>query len=216
MCKDLGGSTILLKQDFACANLDRFVDCQAHFSESTPDSFHNWISSMDLICSEKGNNAFYIGLFGSSMMLGLMVGSIAITNLSDIFGRKKVLQLSLAISNIALVLILLCQDSYALTILSTFVFGMVAASRYSVSFMYSVELSTSSNSEFFGALCLVGDSCSSVVIGFYFVFFKSFDVSLWTLLGLQVASMVVLQRQVPESPRYLFTKNKKTEFIEAI
>ena len=55
-----------------------------------------------------------------------------------------------------------------------------------------------------------------MVIGIYFVFFKSFDVSLWTLLLLQIASMVVLQRYVPESPRYLFTKNNKAEFIEAI
>ena len=61
---------------------------------------------MDLVCSQKGNNAYYIGLFGSSVMLGLMVGSIVITNLSDIFGRKKVLQLSMAISNIALVLVI--------------------------------------------------------------------------------------------------------------
>lgn len=98
---------------------------------------------MDLVCSAKGNNAYFIGLFGSSMMLGLMIGSIVITSLSDIFGRKKVLQLSLAISNIALVLIIFGQYSYTFTILSTFVFGMVAASRYSVSYMYSVELSTS-------------------------------------------------------------------------
>jgi hypothetical protein len=51
MCKDLNGSSILLKQDFACDNLDLYVDCQAHFAASTSDTFHNWISQMDLVCS---------------------------------------------------------------------------------------------------------------------------------------------------------------------
>ena len=93
---------------------------------------------------------------------------------------------------------------------------MAAASRYSISYMYSVELSTSKNSKYYGVLCLVGDSSSSVILGIYFIFFKSFDFSLWTLLLLQILSMLILHRYVPESPRYLYTKNIKNEIIYAI
>ena len=93
----------------------------------------------------------------------------------------------------------------------------MAASRYSVIYLYNfVELLTSNNTEFFGVVCLVGDSCLTVVIGIYFIFFKSFVVNLCTLLLLQIALMLALKQYMTESPMYLFTKNDKAEFIEGI
>jgi MFS family permease len=98
---------------------------------------------MDLYCADE--NKFSISLFGSSLMVGLMVGSVFLTNLSDIFGRKPILLFALGLNTIMTVPLILFQNNYWVSIFATFLFGITAACRYSVSYMYSVELSTTQN-----------------------------------------------------------------------
>jgi MFS family permease len=146
------------------------------------DTFDNWISRMNFICPNRKVHAFLISLFGTSMLLGFMIGSLTLTNLSDIYGRKPLLVLSLLISTIVTFPLIFYQDNFWLTIFFSFIFGISASSRYSVAYIYSVELSTSPNCYLYGTMCMFGDSMSSVLIGIYFVFFKSFDTSLWFMI----------------------------------
>ena len=125
-------------------------------------------------------------------MLGLTIGSFFFTNLCDIYGRKKVLLISLFVSNLSLLPIILGQSNYALTLISTFIFGITASVRYSVSYLLSTELTTSNNSELYGILCLVGDSIGALVVGAYFYFFKDMNTGLWTLIVVQTLCIVVL------------------------
>ena len=99
---------------------------------------------MDLYCAEENN--LKISLFGSSLMVGLMVGSVFLTNLSDVYGRKPILLFALGLNTIMTIPLILFQNNYWITIFTTFLFGITAACRYSVSYMYSVELSTKKNS----------------------------------------------------------------------
>jgi len=145
-----------------------------------------------------------------------MLGSLLLTNLSDLYGRKPVVICSTAVSSLLIIPIIFCQTAYKSTLVATLLFGMMGACKYSVSYMYSVELSTSINSNYFGLMCLVGDSLSSVLLGIYFIFFKSFNVSLWFLLVTQLLSIYILYQYVPESPRYLLTIDDKNAFIQAI
>jgi MFS family permease len=168
---------------------------------------------MNLICEDRGPNKKLISLFGSFLMLGLTIGSFFFTNLCDIFGRKKVLLISLIISNITLLPIILGQSNYAVTLVFTFLFGVTASVRYSVSYLLSTELTSSSNSEFFGILCLVGDSLGALVIGIYFYFFKEMSTSLWFIFVVQIFCIMLLYHYVPESPRFLYNGNHKEGFI---
>jgi MFS family permease len=169
---------------------------------------------MDLYCADENN--LKISLFGSSLMVGLMVGSVFLTNLSDVYGRKPILLFALGLNTIMTIPLILFQNNYWITIFTTFLFGITAACRYSVSYMYSVELSTTKNSSFYGILCLIGDSLSSVFLGIYFIFVKSVTPSLWFMLVTNVASIFVIWHKVPESPSYLFSMNLKSKFVECL
>lgn len=144
-----------------------------------------------------------ISLLGTAMLVGFMVGSLTLTNLSDVYGRKPLLQISLLLSTIILVPLIFLQADFIGTIVCSFIFGIAASSRYSIAYIYIVELSTSPNSHFFGTICMLGDSLSSVWIGLYFWFFKSMDVALWFVIGAQLICMVLIHRYVPESPHFL-------------
>jgi MFS family permease len=171
---------------------------------------------MNLICEDRGPNKKLISLFGSFLMFGLTIGSFFFTNLCDIFGRKKVLLISLIVSNLTLLPIILGQRHYALTLVFTFLFGVTASVRYSVSYLLSTELTTTANSEFFGILCLVGDSLGALVIGIYFWVFKDMATGLWFLFVVQIFCVVILKIYVPESPRFLYNCGKKEGFIKSL
>ena len=59
----------------------------------------NWVSpnKMNLLCESK----FKIGLFGSCYFLGELIAFIIVPPLADAFGRKLIVNLSLALSIVA-------------------------------------------------------------------------------------------------------------------
>ena len=186
----------------------------ADLSSSTV--FDNWISRMNLICSNQNNHALMISMFGTSMLLGFMVGSMTLTNLSDIYGRKPLILVSLMLSTVIAIPIIFLQDNYVGTLICSFLFGISASSRYSIAYIYSVELSTSTNCAFFGTFCMLGDSLSSIWIGFYFWVFKSMDVALWVVIGIQLVCALLIHMFVPESPHFLLYKGSKGRFMQCI
>ena len=115
-------------------------------------------------------------------MAGVACGSLFLTNLSDVYGRKPVLLVSTYISSLLMIPIVLKQDHYTSTILFTFLFGMTAGVKFSVSYMYSLELTTQQNGELYGVMQLVFDSIVSIILGVYFYFVKRMDLSLWFLI----------------------------------
>ena len=149
-------------------------------------------------------------------MLGLMLGSLLLTSLSDFYGRKPVVIFSTIVSSLLILPIIYYQNAYKPTLVTTLLFGMMASCKYSVSYMYSVELSTSINSNFFGLMCIIGGSLSSVILGVYFIYFKRMDESLWFLFVTQLFCIIILYKYVPESPRFLLTIDDKKRFIKAI
>lgn len=91
---------------------------------------------MNLECAKNGNNSYFISSFGSSMMFGFMLGSIFLTNLSDVYGRKPVLYASTAVSSVLVLPLIFGQSNYWITLIATILFGMVGATRYAVSYIY--------------------------------------------------------------------------------
>ena len=145
-----------------------------------------------------------------------MLGSLLLTSLSDFYGRKPVVIFSTIVSSLLILPIIYYQNAYKPTLVTTLLFGMMASCKYSVSYMYSVELSTSINSNFFGLMCIIGGSLSSVILGVYFIYFKRMDESLWFLFVTQLFCIIILYKYVPESPRFLLTIDDKKRFIKAI
>ena len=80
-------------------------------------------------------------MFGALLLGGLLFGSIFIVRLGDLYGRKMILVPSVLISMVSLVLITYVKNLVCMSIF-IFVFGVVAAPRYAMSFVYANELTT--------------------------------------------------------------------------
>lgn len=80
-------------------------------------------------------------MFGAAMLTGLLFGSIFIVRLGDIYGRKKVLIPSMLVSMLSLLLITYVNNKVSLMVF-IFVFGIVAAPRYAMAYVYANELTT--------------------------------------------------------------------------
>ena len=115
-------------------------------------------------------------------MAGVACGSLFLTNLSDVYGRKPVLLVSTYISSLLMIPIVLKQDHYTFTILFPFLFGMTACVKFSVSYIYLLKLTTHQNGYLYGVMQLVFDSTVSIILGAYFYFVKRMDLSLWFLI----------------------------------
>lgn len=95
------------------------------------DTIRNWVTKYDMVCdSDKG-----IGVLGSLMFAGLFVGSILLTRLSDIFGRKVVLVSLVFSSSLIIVGLIFAPNLMSLYIL-IFAFGCTVAARYAIVYMY--------------------------------------------------------------------------------
>lgn len=77
-----------------------------------------------------------VGLFGSLTFAGLLVGSILITRLSDVFGRKPVLVTIVISSSVFLLGIIVVPNVYGLYIF-LFLFGCTVASRFAIVYIYA-------------------------------------------------------------------------------
>ena len=133
---------------------------------------------MNLVCTNRSSNDYKVSMFGVLLMLGQAVGSLTLTGLSDIYGRKLVLLAILTLSGVIFILLTAFQDNYGMTLLCVFINGMASSVLYSVSYMYSTELTSNEGVEFFGSMCLIADSLTSVVMGVYWYFVKTMDANL--------------------------------------
>jgi MFS family permease len=112
-----------------------------------------------------------IGLFGTMLLSGWFVGSFFIVRLGDIYGRKTILVPCTVISIITLLLIAIGNNLIALKAL-IFVFGVMAAPRYSLSYVYANELTTAKHESLYSMISMVLDSSALIILGIYFTFIK--------------------------------------------
>jgi len=169
---------------------------------------------MNLLCG-KGSE-FKISMLGMALMFGYMLGSLLLTNLSDIYGRKSVLLVVTTISSLMVPLICLMQSDYYPTMVLCLLFGMTTPCRYSVAFMYTTELTTKAKAYINTVFCVLFDSLVLVLLGIYYLFFKKMDVSLYLMMAIQIFACVAMMKFMPESPHYLLSKDDKHQFCNSI
>ena len=90
---------------------------------------------MDLYCIGK----FKTGLIGSSFFFGTFVGSFILPRASDIYGRKPLNLIGLAIFFIVVTLSYFVKDLLALYFI-LFLGGISETGRYYVAYVYAVEM----------------------------------------------------------------------------
>lgn len=160
-------------------------------------------------------DSYRISLLGSLLFSGLLFGSIFISRLGDVYGRKIVLASVDFVSSICLLGILLLNDLYMLFGL-IFVFGLTAAPRYSLAYVYTSEVVSSQHESTYCMLAMIIDSLSMIVFGVYFFNVKSIYPLLWFLLIFQTILQIIALIYIPESPKYLYEKGDMDGFFKAL
>jgi MFS family permease len=154
-------------------------------------------------------------MLGASLLAGLFIGSIFVVRLGDIYGRKKVLIPSILVSLVSLLLITYVNNLTSLVIF-TFIFGIVAAPRYALAFVYANELTTQKHEALYSMLSMIVDSSTIIVIGIYFYFFKTMQPLLLASILITIVLVFVIVMFIPESPKFLYDKGRMDEFKESL
>ncbi len=82
------------------------------------ETIDNLIVQLDLKCEDE----IVIGLFGSCFLAGIVLGSVTITRIGDIYGRRPAFMIGLAITSVVTFLFLI-NKSYHVAYLLCFVLG---------------------------------------------------------------------------------------------
>ena len=101
----------------------------------TARSLFNWAFEMELYCTSK----LYIGLFGSLYFVGFMVGSMTLLRLADIYGRRPLLLLGIAIHVVAVFFIIWLSSLIARYCFITLL-GIATGITVNCTFVLLVEL----------------------------------------------------------------------------
>uniref|UniRef100_A0A3Q3BCK6 Solute carrier family 22 member 5 n=1 Tax=Kryptolebias marmoratus TaxID=37003 RepID=A0A3Q3BCK6_KRYMA len=168
------------------------------------------VTEWDLVC----DNKWKVPFASSTLFVGYLLGSLISGQLSDRFGRKKVVFISLAVQSLSVLLQSFSQSWRIFCIMFLFV-GASQISIYISAFVLGTELLSKTMRVLFTSLGAFLFYC----IGYMTLPWIAYGIREWrTLLAVLSATSVVyipLWWFIPESPRWLITQGRAAE-AEAI
>lgn len=167
-------------------------------------SYHNWVdpSKLDLTCKEPS----IIGLMGSMYFLAWAIFSMITPYLSDRFGRKWPLFISMFAQCICLLLLLISRD-LNFTIALYFFIGICSSGRVTISTTYMNELVPEKNRVVVTTLLNTGDAFVMIFQVCYYIFNRDSYPLYWFMLGATLV-LVMFITLLPESPKFHYAHNQ--------
>ena len=80
-----------------------------------------------------------IGFIGAAFLLGIVIGSLTLTRLGDIHGRKPIYILGL-VMHLGFMAGIIFSRNYVLDYILVFIFGLSLTARYYVGYCYNIEM----------------------------------------------------------------------------
>ena len=203
-------------QDFAKCNFQEEKFCSKdknssfEYIKDKSNSLDNWSYEFDLYCSNKS----YIVLIGSGFFIGAIFGCVFITPLPDKYGRKIVLKVFLSISCILHFLILISFNPLLLSIIciiSGFVSAIYGNFSLYVAEYIPKEISAMSMSVIDAIYPFMG-----FIEALYFMTINNWRLLFLFTTILHVFASFFVLKYLPESPKWLYSKGKINESLEAI
>ena len=102
---------------------------------TSPESLHNLIETFDFYCEPSA----YIGLIGASFLMGIVIGSLTLTRLGDVHGRRPIFILGL-VMHLGFMAGILVNTNFIICYILVFIFGLSMTSRYYVGYTYNIEM----------------------------------------------------------------------------
>ena len=155
-------------------------------------------------------------MIGSTMFLGWAISAVVLPRLSDIFGRRIIFIVSMAIQTVAF-LGFFFLHSFELFLACMFIFGVASVGRCSISYLYLLDLLPSNRQVFYGTLLQSMNALSAIVGALYF-----WQISknwLWICIFACSLGFIAMMGAIfilPESPKFLISKKRFDEARLAI
>ena len=168
------------------------------------ENLTNWVSTMDLYCT----GSFKMSLIGSMFFGGTFVGSFVLPRMADIYGRKPLFLIGLAL-HICVVIALYFANSLEILYALMFLGGIAETGRYYVAYVYCVEMMPKAVQDKTGLCIFMAFAFAMTYIGLQFwVITKDVYTNNWIALLIALVSWFSVLIWLPESPRFLFSRKE--------
>ncbi|XP_055082616.1 solute carrier family 22 member 4 [Periophthalmus magnuspinnatus] len=203
--KNLSENGLVPGKDLNVTDL-RQEPCSDGWTYSRDVYRENIVTEWDLVCDDQWKVPFA----SSSLFVGYLLGSLISGQLSDRFGRKKVVFVSLAAQSVSVLLQSFAQSWSMFCLMFLFV-GASQISLYISAFVLGTELLSKTMRVVFTTLGAFLFYC----IGYMTLPWIAFAIREWRpLLAVLATTSVVyfpLWWFIPESPRWLLTQGRRDE-----
>lgn len=185
------------------------IDCDSYIFDDTKYK-SSTVIEWSMICGRKGLRATADSLF----MVGVLLGSIVFGQMSDKYGRKPVFFASLVLQVIFGVIAGIAQD-YITFVLARLIIGATTSGVFLVSYVLAMEMVGPTYRLFAGVAVMMFFSLGFILtagFAYFFTDWRDFQIAI-TLPGLVFMCYYWF---IPESSRWLLSKNRKDEAIKVI
>ena len=143
-----------------------------------------------------------IGLIGAIFLMGIVIGCSTLTRLGDVYGRKPIYMIGLALHLFFMIGILTTKNVFFAYFL-LFVFGLSVTSKYYVGYTYLLEMQPRTHQVLVSTTMFLFESVVFIFMCFYFWVISD----QWKML--QIPNLILATYGIiflifmPESPRFL-------------
>ncbi|XP_072371950.1 organic cation/carnitine transporter 2-like [Scyliorhinus torazame] len=180
--------------------------CTDGWVYSTDRYISTIVSEWNLVCDDKWKGPFTASVF----FFGMLCGSLISGQVSDRYGRKIILFISMAVHAV-FSLFLVTAQSWEMFAILYFIVGLAQITRYIVMFILGSEILGKAERIAFGTV----GACLFVAVGYVILSIFAYFIRDWRVLlvalSLPQILYVPLWWFIPESPRWLLSQGRDTE-----
>ena len=167
---------------------------------------------MDLYCT----GSFEMSMIGSMFFVGTFTGSFVLPRAADIYGRKPLFLIGLALY-IVVTIALFFVSSLGWLYFLLFLGGISETGRYYVAYVYCVEMMPKKVQDSTGLYIFLvfGVAMTYIALQFWYIT-KDCFVNNYIALGLALVSWISVALCIPESPRFFFSRREFAKAREVI
>lgn len=179
------------------------IDDYRKIDWASPESLHNLIETFNFYCEPSA----MIGLIGAAFLMGVVIGSLTLTRLGDVHGRRPIFMLGL-VMHLGFMAGIMVVTNYVLCYVLVFIFGLSLTARYYVGYAYNVEMQPKSHYVLVGTSMFLIESIAYLSICVYFMKVSKYWKPLQIPNIILISAGLVFLCFMPESPRFLISKRR--------